>query len=305
MGNSKLHTIKRALSNHKKDLAIVVGNGVNRYNNEKALSWENLLLKLWKTCTGNDIEINWDGISYTEFYDMLECQIGSKKDIKNEVAKIINEYETTDYHRALCLKLIKWDVPLLTTNFDHNLEQGFRRRVLRDKVGFSYYYPWNVCYRPPSLSSPLDGFGVWHINGMAKYIDSIRLGLTDYISLASRVRKNIHCTDSYDDFGLLNQDDWKFSETWLNIFFHKSLCIFGLELNENEYFLRWLLIERNKYYKKYPQLKKKGWYVYCDIKGIPEGKKWFLEKNGISLVALSDYKEIYEDLLDVKYTKDK
>ena len=39
------------------------------------------------------------------------------------------------------------------------------------------------------------------------------------------------------------------------------MFIFGLSLAENEVFLRWLLIQRAKYYRKFPERGHSAWYL--------------------------------------------
>lgn len=46
--------------------------------------------------------------------------------------------------------------------------------------------------------------------------------------------------------------EWDGAASWLHIVFNSPLLIFGLGLEENEVFFRWLLIERARYFKKFP-----------------------------------------------------
>lgn len=93
---------------------------------------------------------------------------------------------------------------------------------------------------------------------MVGYRRSIRLSLSEYMGLSARVRSFLHKEESIDDFNFKNQNNWKGYNTWLHIIFNSSLCIFGLALDENETFLRWLLIERAKYFRRFPERRKKG-----------------------------------------------
>lgn len=93
---------------------------------------------------------------------------------------------------------------------------------------------------------------------MVGYRRSIRLSLSEYMGLSARVRSFLHKEESIDDFNFKNQNNWKGYNTWLHIIFNSSLCIFGLALDENETFLRWLLIERAKYFRRSQNAEKKG-----------------------------------------------
>lgn len=76
------------------------------------------------------------------------------------------------------------------------------------------------------------------------------------------------------------------------------MFIFGFGLDENEVFFRWLLIERAKYFKRNPSLKKQGWYVVLknSTESKNEGKLFFLESVGIDIIEVNSYTEIYEKI---------
>ncbi|MCD9187876.1 MAG: hypothetical protein LUM44_15755 [Pyrinomonadaceae bacterium] len=68
-------------------------------------------------------------------------------------------------------------------------------------------------------------------------------------------------------------------------------------MEENEVFIRWLLIERAKYFRKFPERAKSGWYVSPKRKKADDrdiGKIKFLEGIGFKLIETDDYAGIYE-----------
>ncbi|MFA7493908.1 MAG: hypothetical protein WCZ43_10395, partial [Proteiniphilum sp.] len=68
-------------------------------------------------------------------------------------------------------------------------------------------------------------------------------------------------------------------------------------LEENETFLRWLLIERKKYFKKFSYREPKGWYI--DKKGSSRnnaGKEFFLNNVGIKTIKVDSYDDIYDTI---------
>ena len=75
-----------------------------------------------------------------------------------------------------------------------------------------------------------------------------------------------------------------------NIYFNKKKYLLVKE--ENEVFLRWLLIQRTKYCKMYHK-NHKGWYI---DKGIKEGKRFFLEQLGFKVIDIPDYNTLYQVL---------
>lgn len=79
--------------------------------------------------------------------------------------------------------------------------------------------------------------------------------------------------------------------TWLHLVFNCDLVIMGQGLDEQATFLRWLLIERMKYYRGFRDRKRKGWYVGLKNE-MTEGKKFFLERIGFELIQLDNYEYI-------------
>jgi hypothetical protein len=65
--------MKQLLEVKKTDLALVIGNGINRYGAAKGMnSWEALLTKLARRHINPENNRVPKGVSPTEFYDVLE-----------------------------------------------------------------------------------------------------------------------------------------------------------------------------------------------------------------------------------------
>ena len=77
--------------------------------------------------------------------------------------------------------------------------------------------------------------------------------------------------------------------------FNKDLFIFGLALEENEVFLRWLLIQRAKYSQMYDK-RLKGWYI---DNNISPGKKFFLEQLGFEVIEIRDFNNLYQCFTEI------
>ena len=294
---------KTLIKKQPNDLAFIVGNGINRFpNNPKAISWDDLLIKLWDKFSFNTITEIPKGISQTEFYDLLDIESSTlsstNPDIQKEASILLEGWSDKPHHKKFMEKAKQLNAPVLTTNFDLILPNALELiQFYTDKKGFSDYYPWGTYYGDKQLNLPTDGFGIWYINGFIKYHRSIRLGLSHYMGSVEKARTLIHKGDDRKLFSGKGENNWRGRNSWLHIIFNKSLCIFGLGLEENEVFLRWLLIERAKYFRKFPERKKKGWYVINKPKKIDEkysGKKYFFEKIGFEVIEVDDYKDIYE-----------
>lgn len=298
-------TAKKILQNPSNKIAFIIGNGINRfaYGDNLDPSWSKLLLDAWGNASFSTISNIDEGITYTEFYDILEFESEPKK-ITQSIISRIESWGTTPYHNSLRVALQKLNRPVLTTNFDMNLEGKSMKKIILDHPfngrTFTDFYPWNVVYSPNHKFSIQDiyQFGIWHVNGVINYARSLKLSLTSYTRQGKRALEFLHYNNFDDDFYGKNQSQWKGMNTWLHLIFNCDLFILGLGLDTQETFLRWLLIERMKYFRKFPERKKKGWYVGHE-KDLSEGKKFFLERIGFELIQLKNYEDIYINLLDV------
>jgi hypothetical protein len=288
-------------------MAFVVGNGINRYVNDGSYSWSDLLRELYKQCPIDSLYYpNSGGITETELFDVL-C-LKSKKnenEIKSQIVRLVQpalDKSKEDLYKNLLQKFESWNVPLLTTNFDKNIEKGLKKHLFRSsKRKFTWVYPWNV-YTSNSESdladSPQSGFGIWHINGSVEYPRSIRMGLSDYMNIVTYTRRYLHEFDDKDSFRGKDKNSWIGYSTWLHIFMNSSLCVFGLSLDENETYLRWLLIQRKKYLENIAQRSSPCYYI-CTNSDLEnkDNKRFFLNSVGFEIVIANNPQEIYESFL--------
>lgn len=288
--------LRTYISQQHTRVAFIVGNGINRYNSNNNYSWDALLSQLWQVVTTHEQYIRPKGISVTEFYDILELKNNNSKiDLQKEVTRQLEKWRPRQHHHNIVNKIREWDAPLLTTNFDE---------VLSDTNVFDTYhlewttdfYPWGTYHGSEELTTPIDGFAIWHINGMRNYPRSIRLGLSHYMGSVERSRKLIRNGNDLSLNGKA-QHNWKGKNTWLHIIFNKDLIIFGLGLEENETFLRWLLIERKRYFQEFPNREYRGWYLHVnELEKISVGKRLFLESVGFEIVEVESFNRLYSYL---------
>lgn len=288
--------IRALLRKEKKHIAFVIGNGIHRYRPmPKAMSWDDLLLQLWKTSTGQRLTKRPEGISSTEFYDLVELHNTQRIGVQKEVSTLLRDWAPMEHHRRIVEVIQQLGAPILTTNYDEVMAQVSKSTMRRLEGGrFTDFYPWSNYHSPTELDAPDAGFGIWYINGIRHYPRSIRLGLTHYMGSVERARNLIYKDKSTGLYRTEAPVAWQGQYTWLDMIFHRSLCIFGLALEENETFLRWLLIERKKYYNRFPERKRKGWYL-TRRQNTPAymGKKFFLNSVGIEVIEVEDYDDIY------------
>lgn len=289
----KLHDLLRQES---ANLALLIGNGINRYEaTVGGNSWDELLGELARQHLDplhSDVP---QGISLTEFYDVLDLSTPRQKGstgLQKQFCDLMADWRHQSQHRRVGEWARAHDVPVLTTNFEDSIGKSVNCKLQRvGRLKFTAFYPWDSCYCEDGTSDPCAGFAVWHINGMQRYRQSVRLGLTHYMGSVERARPWLH-KGSNRLFSGGPVDAWPGASTWLQILFHKPILIFGLTLGQNEVFLRWLLIERAKYFQAFPARRQAAWYVHP---GIEEdlGKLMFLKAVGVSTLPVADYEEIY------------
>lgn len=224
------------ISKNRDNIAFIIGNGIHYQYKDCGISWEKLLQCLLRKYVKDGKITIPDGISNTEFYDIIEMErclrhLENKinKDalmtpIKKIVAKKFDK-EKKVYKLAKCINVIKsLNAPILTTNFDtyisYAITNAKKRIFSSQKEGmykFTYHYPWNVYYSDKELENPLHGFAVWHIHGIHIYPKSIRLGLSDYMGCVVQARKLIQGDKLEDYFSGKNQQNWIGYNTWLHI----------------------------------------------------------------------------------------
>lgn len=295
--------IKHIIKSNKEDIAFLVGNGINLHYTPSNLSWDDLLLSLWGKYAFRTKSSIPKGVSLTEFYDALEIENYSQPDFSSKLQKYVREllkdWQPNKKQNILLKRIQELNAPLLTTNIDSLIPRSLDLNFYNmNGKKFTDYYPWCCYFSSQKLELPTDGFGVWYINGMTKYFRSIKLGLAQYMGNIERARNFIHEDPKNINFEGKDKKEWKGLRTWLHIIFNKSLFIFGLSLKECEIFLRWLLIERAKYFKRFPGRKHKGWYLMSDkdLNSSIEGKRFFLEAVGFEILQVLNYKVIYEDI---------
>ncbi len=289
-------TFQELVRTKRHNVALVIGNGINRYGNASDTnSWNELLIGLAQKYSMAVAPCIPSGITLTEFYDLLELKSGHATktgSLQQDFCSPMQSWVPYKHHK----RIVSWAKencsPILTTNFDDVLARSVGCRLLPEPTSrFTDFYPWERYFGLDSIERPDLNFGIWHINGMVRYKRSIRLGLTHYMGSVERARGWIHKSNERRLFAGKNVDSWPGVETWLHIVFNKPLLIFGLALDENEVFLRWLLIERARYFSKFPERCKEAWYAYVGAES--PGKLYFLEGIGVTPVQARNFDELY------------
>jgi len=286
--------MRSLLQSQRDDLALVIGNGINRYDAPPgANSWEELLATLARDCIDPAQHGVPAGVSPTEFYDIVD--LAAARDITDNLqvqfCRLMAGWTPLPQHGRVTAWARRWSVPILTTNFESTLAEACGATLRRcGPDGFTAFYPWSSCFAPEPVDDPLKSFAIWHVNGQQRYRQSIRLGLGHYMGSVERGRGWMQRSGSrlYKGADIAS---WPGAHTWLQAFLHKPLLFMGLGLEQNEVFLRWLLIERARYFLRFPARRKGAWYVHAG--SLDAGKAFFLRGVGIEPVAVEDYAQIY------------
>lgn len=229
----------------------------------------------------------------TELGDKLLPAVNSS--MIGGLCRLMHSWEPGNIHKSITSFAKKNEIPILTTNYDSLLENAVKAHFHDFKSeASSEFNPISCCYttkKNPDVSK----FGIWHINGMVRFPQSILIGLSHYIRALENIRGHLLPPNKFKA-EIFQGNHWGFtslSNTWINLLFSRNLFIFGLSLESEEVLLRWLLLERAKYYALFPNQQKKGWYIVRRDDSVTPGKRLFLNSVGIEIIQMADYDAIY------------
>lgn len=280
---------------------LLIGNGINRFSNSTASSWEDLLATISKS--QNLVLSNEElrEMSNTELFDVLDLArpVDDRSNLQRSFCDLMKTWTYGPHHSRIVNWAQRHASPIITVNFDENLAQSadtsfFRQCGLPDAPRFTDFYPWRSYFGVEQLSDPTEGFGIWHAHGTTRYARSIRLGLTHYMGSVHRARSWIYRTDgSLIRYLQGKSRSWNGVHTWLQPFFCSDVAILGFGFGKDETFLRWLFLERARLHKRFPSKARKGWYV-VENNEASHSRKVFFEQLGIELVIANSHAHIYE-----------
>lgn len=283
--------------------ALLIGNGVNRFNNGAHSSWDDLLgmiaIKRGMHLTPEEI----GEMSNTERFDILD--IARPKDDRTSLQKDfcdpMEKWNFGLHHKRIVQWAKRNETPIITANFDQNLSNAVDAKLLtsprhtKSGRGFTAFYPWDKYFSDKKILTPRRQFAIWHAHGMIRYQQSIRLGLTHYMGAVERARGWLYKTDeSLMKYGKGESKHWLGGHTWLDAFFFSDIAIIGLELGKDETFLRWLFLERARFFKRFPDHRKKTWFIVTGEDRL-DARKAFFKHLDMDFVVASTYEQIYSN----------
>ena len=286
------------------NVAILLGNGFNYAFYDRSTSWAKLVADIWNESHPNaDITedlVKRTNLSLTETAEMSEKPFDN---ICESVAKFFsNEFIQNSDAKKFLEYLEQRNIPIITTNYDKNIAQELNltqhyttRR--EDAEILPPRFQWGRYYAKESFNKEdiLNKFAIWNAHGTIDAPKSLCFTLSDYLECSKEAYAALEGIYSY--FYIPSKDRTPhYVDTWLNILFNKNICIIGLSLNENEIFLRLLLMWRMQYMKSHygnPN-KYKGWYLYVNDQDMPFNKKFFLDSVNIKPIKCKNHDAIYK-----------
>ena len=296
--------------------AFLLGNGINYYFKDDAVSWNGLLLKFFDANHGGFDLIKDKDITSPEAANLLELLIdnnpadkGNAAATRRRLMDFLKESLNATGPRKCALLDAAWEKHhILTTNFDESIEKYIARSIKKrtrrcmaeardekEAVNHNGYYPWHRFWGLddcPKESSPLDHpHAIWHIHGKldGRSSASVLFSLTRYVNAIKRIKQ----------WGLPADKNWSGRNTWVNIFYNEPLIVAGLGLTNQEVFLRTLLIERKRYWKRQENNGKEEpqsyYLVRKDIGKAESDGRAFLRALGFRIVEFDNTEDLYNN----------
>jgi hypothetical protein len=320
-------------------LALLIGNGVNlAAGATQGISWDDLmstlvaetaertsdpaqarttLMRLLKRTRGQG------AASLPEVFDILEAtgtkaadsalQQVKQPDLQSRLADLLKCMKPGLPHAKLVNWALHAQAPILTTNYDHCLQdaipnQACVRHRLKNGRAQSDYYPWDRYYSTHALTDPATTFAIWHVHGDRAMKRSIRAGLDQYMGMVERLRqlkRPVALEILSEPSAEPTSAPAYFKAPWLRIFMGRKLWIHGLALHADEVSLRWLLIQRFRYWKLYQPSHDgpTGWYVHGPTEDSRVGpldapRHAFFASVGLSVIEIRKKEDMYDKLFN-------
>ncbi len=326
----------RILMRQSTELAFLIGNGINRLAGASGgLSWDQLMANLIAGAAANSadpqaaerrlkrlIKRGKDGqtpASLPEVFDIIDAMRRSPSDsqrpsspkstLQREIVQMLKGMKPGAPHKALVNWANRNNVPVLTTNYDHCLQEalvlvGCKRRCFGSDCPKSDVYPWDRYYASETIADPASEFAVWHIHGDRDMERSIRIGLDQYMGMVERLRgvKFAIAKEILRVSPNSRTTPPAYHEApWLRIFMGNRLWIQGLALSPAEVSLRWLLIQRFRYWRRFKPEHRfaSGCYIHGPVEQIGPldyERRIFLQSVGLKVITINKRKNMYVNL---------
>lgn len=207
------------------DKTLYVGNGINRLEMTRDLSWEKVLEDLARKLGGQSLLDLQGNKPFTLIYETLRLKLfqsGKKQDVllKQDVSDSMREMAPNQYHRKLLNLGVK---NIITSNYDYCFE-------MVDQAGVKHF---NVAreskYNAFRRTKTGDTY-IWHIHGEVEEPESIMLGYEQYGGYLQKIRKYLLPSQKLRKLNIANQKkkfDRKQTNSWVDLFLRDEVHILG------------------------------------------------------------------------------
>jgi SIR2-like domain len=228
-------------------ISILVGNGINRLNNEDA-AWEHILGQL---SVGNPTGPALEHIKHKPFALLYEEILLSRASqpakvddfaAKKRIASLVDTFKFNSYHKRLVAAPVRH---ILTTNYDYTVERaansGHKRASLQAETKYSLFRRGIVGRKY-----------VWHIHGEATAPNTITLGYDQYCGYLQKMRTYATAERSGESGSPFKRGERDFDEredcvySWLDVFFRDDIHIIGLGFDFTEIDLWWAVTYKKR-----------------------------------------------------------
>jgi hypothetical protein len=329
---------KRILVQERSCLALLIGNGINLISGAGGgMSWDQLMGNLITSAAAASLrprvtekrlkrllERGRNGetaASLPEVFDIIEATgsgrpgmirpTSSDFHLQTNIARMLNGMKPGAAHKALVDWAAESAVPILTTNYDHCLQdalgnRGCKQRRLGTRQALSDFYPWDRYYGPNKIEDPVNEFAIWHIHGDCDLKRSIRAGLDQYMGMVERLR-GVKRSVAKEILRNTNEHSERVpafhAAPWLRAFMGRKLWIQGLGLRAAEVSIRWLLVQRFRYWRRYRPRHRlaSGWYVHGptdEIGTLDKQHRVFLESVGFQIIEIAKKRDVFANLFE-------
>jgi len=240
--------------------SLLVGNGINRLNNDEA-AWEHILRQL---SAGNPTGRELEHVKHKPFAllyeEILLSRTGQSTTVddigaKSQIANLVARFRPNEFHKRLMSAPVKH---ILTTNYDYTLEDatatGHKRSNVKAERKYSLFRRRTAGRRY-----------VWHVHGEASAPNTITLGYDQYSGYLQKMRAYATAERSGEKGSPVKRGEHEFdaddgsSYSWLDVFFRDDIHIIGCGLDFTEIDLWWALTYKRR----------------LEIRAFPVGKTYF------------------------------
>jgi hypothetical protein len=252
--------------------AFFLGNGIHRTENNKGISWGELLQKI-STSYHINIDLKNELKPFPlAFEEMVYVESGNNdlqsklKNLKTKIADTLLEDAKQLIDNEIHLGFMQSGVKeIITTNYDYNLETSLNAEFMSKKKAYSI----NNLESKHSLyrGYNIDGVTVRHIHGELKHNrnvesseknyseESIMIGFEHYSDCFAKVQSVIKGEsgkqkETEKKSVLVRIRDNDSVKIWTDFFFTHQLVFAGFSLDFSENHLWWLLIQREELKRK-------------------------------------------------------